>query len=138
MLMNASGAGFNCLPLDHFKIHGPNGDHFCFVYPVLGPNVSLGFFHASGDADKDLRALGLQVTKAIAFLHRKRICHGDLTPNNVLHRSGQALCIHLLPSTLGRWRLRLPLGFNTYRTMVPERIATEISQRQSRKSWLIC
>jgi hypothetical protein len=23
------------LPLDHFKVHGPNGDHISFVYPVL-------------------------------------------------------------------------------------------------------
>ncbi|EKD14358.1 protein kinase, putative [Drepanopeziza brunnea f. sp. 'multigermtubi' MB_m1] len=40
--------------------------------------MSLGFFHASGDADQDLRALGLQVTKAITFLYRRGICHGGL------------------------------------------------------------
>jgi len=65
-----------CFPLDHFKIHGPNGDHISLVYPVLGPNVSLGMFCASADPDKDLRKLGLQVAKAVKFLHGHGICHG--------------------------------------------------------------
>ena len=30
---------FICLPLDQFMLHGPNGDHLCFVYLVLGPKV---------------------------------------------------------------------------------------------------
>ena len=29
-----------CLPLDHFDMQGPNGVHYVFVYPVLGPRVS--------------------------------------------------------------------------------------------------
>ncbi|PVH79375.1 kinase-like protein [Cadophora sp. DSE1049] len=79
-------AGFICLPLDHFKIHGPNGDHISFVYPVLGPNVSLGLCRTSEDPDRDLRRIGLEVTKAVKFLHSQGICHGDLTPSNILHR----------------------------------------------------
>jgi len=70
------GAEFIYLPLDHFKIHGPNGDHISFVCPVLGPSVSLGLFCASADPDKDLRSVGLQVAKAVKFLHSQRICHG--------------------------------------------------------------
>jgi serine/threonine protein kinase len=70
------GAESICLPLDHFKIHGPNGDHISFVYPVLGPNVSLGLFRASADPDSDLRSLSLQVAKAVKFLHSQGICHG--------------------------------------------------------------
>jgi serine/threonine protein kinase len=71
-----NGAVFICLPLDHFKIHGPNGDHISFLYPVLGPNVSLGLFRASADPDNDLRSLSLHVTKAVKFLHSQGICHG--------------------------------------------------------------
>ena len=71
------GAAFICLPLDHFKIHGPNGEHISFIFPVLGPNVSLELFHASADQDNDLRNIGLQVTKAIGFLHSQGICHGS-------------------------------------------------------------
>jgi serine/threonine protein kinase len=71
-----NGAVFICLPLEHFKIHGPNWDHISFVYPVLGSNVSLGLFCASVDPDNDLRSLGLQVTKAVKFLHSQGICHG--------------------------------------------------------------
>ncbi|KAL5318767.1 hypothetical protein ACEPPN_013833 [Leptodophora sp. 'Broadleaf-Isolate-01'] len=81
-----SGAEFICLPLDHFKVHGPNGDHLAFVYPVLGPNVPLGLFHASADPDRDLRRICLEATKAVRFIHSHGICHGDITPNNILHR----------------------------------------------------
>jgi len=70
------GAESICLPLDHFEIHGPNGNHLSFVYPVLGPNVSLGLFRASADPDNDLRSLSLQVVKAVKFLHSQGICHG--------------------------------------------------------------
>ena len=70
------GAESICLPLDHFKIHGPNGNHISFVYPVLGPNVSLGLFRSSTDPDNDLRSISLQVVKAVKFLHSQGICHG--------------------------------------------------------------
>jgi hypothetical protein len=73
--LEGDGTEFICLPLDHFKIHGPNGVHIAFVYPVLGPNVSLGLF-CSSDPDSDLRSLGLQLTTAIKFLHSQGICHG--------------------------------------------------------------
>lgn len=65
-----------CLPLDHFKIHGPNGSHLCFVYPVLGPNVSLGLFDASSDPGKDLRDISLQIVRAVQFLLIQGIFHG--------------------------------------------------------------
>lgn len=70
------GAESICLPLDHFNIHGPNGNHISFVYPVLGPNVSLGLFRSSTDPDNDLRSISLQVVKAVKFLHSQGICHG--------------------------------------------------------------
>lgn len=70
------GAEYICLPLDHFNIDGPNGNHIAFVYPVLGPNLSLGLFHASADPDHDLRSLSLQVVNAVKFLHGQGICHG--------------------------------------------------------------
>jgi hypothetical protein len=62
-----NGVELICLPLDHFKVHGPNGDLISFVYPVLGPNLSLALFCASTDPGNDLRSLGLQVAKAVKF-----------------------------------------------------------------------
>lgn len=73
---NNDGAELICLPLDNFKINGPNGDHIAFVYPVLGPSVSSGFFRPSTDLNADLRSISLQVIKAIKFLHSQGICHG--------------------------------------------------------------
>jgi serine/threonine-protein kinase SRPK3 len=28
------------LLLDHFSHHGPNGEHLCLVFPVMGPSLS--------------------------------------------------------------------------------------------------
>ncbi|KAI5855030.1 kinase-like domain-containing protein [Durotheca rogersii] len=81
-----NGANYICLAQDQFKIHGPNGDHLCFVYPVLGPSVSLGLFRDSQDPDKVLRSICFKTVKAIEFLHSHGICHGDITPSNILHR----------------------------------------------------
>ncbi|KAH7133697.1 kinase-like domain-containing protein [Dactylonectria macrodidyma] len=76
-----------CLPLDQFTIDGPNGHHACFVYPLLGPKVSLGLFQATGDPDKSLRNISHRIVKAISLLHDQGICHGDITPNNALHHT---------------------------------------------------
>jgi serine/threonine protein kinase len=73
---NDCGTDCICLPLAQFKIHGPNGDHLSFVYPVLGPKVSLGLFSSSEDPDKILRNISLKIVKAIDFLHSHGICHG--------------------------------------------------------------
>lgn len=69
------GKKYICLPLDHFRIEGPNGSHLCFVYPVLGPQVS----HILKDfeqPDVSLRRIALQCTQAMAALHEHGICHG--------------------------------------------------------------
>ncbi|KAM5381850.1 hypothetical protein ACJZ2D_002840 [Fusarium nematophilum] len=76
--------GAICLPLDHFQIHGPNGHHICFVYPALGPRASLGSFSSSHDPDKGLRDVCCSLVQAVSLLHSHGICHGDLTPSNVL------------------------------------------------------
>lgn len=65
-----------CLFLDHFELDGPNGSHLCFVYPVLGPQVSRGQLLASEDPDQTLRGFCRVAVEAMAFLHSKGICHG--------------------------------------------------------------
>lgn len=75
---SSKGAEYVCLPLDKFDIDGPNGTHYCFVYPVLGPKVSLGLCRGSEDPDLVLRSVCLKVVEAIAFLHTHEICHGGM------------------------------------------------------------
>lgn len=64
------------LPLHHFTIGGPNGNHLCFVYPVLGPSLKSGLPHASEDPGTILRDISLKTTAAVKFLHSYNICHG--------------------------------------------------------------
>ena len=70
-------ASLFCLPLDEFEIKGPNGVHFAFVYPVLGPLVSQ-LYHLIGSEDLGSihRHVAYQVTKAMAILHSQDMCHG--------------------------------------------------------------
>lgn len=66
-----------CLPLrTHFRVEGPNGSHLCFVYPVLGPKVSLGLLPDSEDADGMLRRICSKVIVALSWLHSHGVCHG--------------------------------------------------------------
>ncbi|OJJ31933.1 hypothetical protein ASPWEDRAFT_139290 [Aspergillus wentii DTO 134E9] len=74
-----------CLPLDQFQVTGPNGSHFCFVYPVAGPKVSC-ILQEFEEPDRVLRRVGLNAVKAMVALHRFEICHGDFTPSNILLR----------------------------------------------------
>lgn len=62
-----------CLPLDQFQIDGPNGSHFCFVYPVLGPRVSCILKEFEEPPDKALRKIALQVVQGMATLHSNGI-----------------------------------------------------------------
>lgn len=72
---NEEGASHICLPLDYLHITGPNGDHLCLVYPVLGPRASrvLANFESP---DRTVRNLCRQVVQALVHLHRQGICHG--------------------------------------------------------------
>lgn len=76
---NSDGAEAICHFLDLFNLDGPNGTHFCFVYPLLGPKVSRGQIRTSADPDKTLREMCRVTVQALAFLHSKSICHGGLS-----------------------------------------------------------
>jgi len=66
-----------CLPFDHFEFSGPNGSHYCFVYPVLGPKASLGMFQSPREKrDRTIKNIYYQLVQVVDFLHRRGICHG--------------------------------------------------------------
>ena len=69
------GGDFICLPLEQFRIDGPNESHICFAYPVLGPRVSC-VLQDFENPDKVLRGIALQAVQAMAALHSHGICHG--------------------------------------------------------------
>ncbi|KAI0112425.1 kinase domain-containing protein [Nemania sp. FL0031] len=68
---------------DSFKVTGPNGEHHCFLFPVLGPNVRN--WNLNKDIPGSLRhRVCQQAASGIAFLHEHGICHGDLTMSNIV------------------------------------------------------
>ena len=72
-------SNYFCLPLDQFEIEGPNGKHYVFVYPVLGPRVSrMLSVLTSQDPGGPLRKICSQVTQAVSVLHSIGICHGGI------------------------------------------------------------
>lgn len=68
-----------CLPLDKFEIEGPNGIHYVFVYPVLGPRVSeIPRIEDRRKRGVVLRKICLQAASGMAVLHENGICHGGM------------------------------------------------------------
>ncbi|PLB48108.1 protein kinase [Aspergillus steynii IBT 23096] len=73
--------------LDHFKHTGPNGDHVCFVFDVLGHHMD---FQAAKYEDgklpvKAVKVIVRQLLLGLDFLHREcGIVHTDLKPTNIL------------------------------------------------------
>ncbi|RYP35061.1 hypothetical protein DL767_003966 [Monosporascus sp. MG133] len=66
-----------CMPLDEFEIEGPNGLHYVFAYPDLGPRESrLLHIARAGNLGDILRRLCFQVTEAMTAIHAKGTCHG--------------------------------------------------------------
>lgn len=97
-----------CLPLEKFDIEGPNGTHYCFVYPLLGPKVSYGLCRSLGDPDRVLRDISLKVVQGIASLHENGLCHGGTSsfhrpvgrrPFGELCNNSQRSCQILHPRT---------------------------------------
>ncbi|EJT80755.1 CMGC/SRPK protein kinase [Gaeumannomyces tritici R3-111a-1] len=76
------------LPEDHFDHAGPNGTHFCIVFPVEGQTVSA----ATKRGDAGSRPLPSPLAKRVLrdmvrglqYSHSMGLAHGDLHPANVL------------------------------------------------------
>ncbi|KAM4057490.1 kinase [Hirsutella rhossiliensis] len=65
-----------------FQISGPNGEHQCFILPVLGPSLQNTKVDAA--LSYSIRhQVCQQVASAVSFLHHYGVCHGDLTASNV-------------------------------------------------------
>lgn len=74
---DSEGAAHLALPIDRFKIKGPNGTHECLVFKLLGPPVSPDLWlNMEDDPGPILRRMSYQATLALDYLHRNDICHG--------------------------------------------------------------
>ncbi|KJZ72113.1 hypothetical protein HIM_08486 [Hirsutella minnesotensis 3608] len=68
-----------------FTFDGPNGHHLCLVLPVLGPSLSELSQGLTCRLTPELaRRVAYEAVSAIADLHSRGICHGDVTTGNLL------------------------------------------------------
>ncbi|EUC66065.1 Serine/Threonine-kinase SRPK1, putative [Rhizoctonia solani AG-3 Rhs1AP] len=73
--------------LDHFRHKGPNGNHVCMVFEVLGENL-LGLIkrhQAKGVPVHLVKQIAKQILLGLDYMHRQcGVIHTDLKPENVL------------------------------------------------------
>lgn len=70
------------LPLEHFWLEGPNGEHLCLVLPLLGPRLE----GSRREETQNVKQLAYQAAQGLQLLHHHNICHGDFRPINILLR----------------------------------------------------
>lgn len=83
--------------LTSFELVGPNGQHVCFVFEVMGPNLSDMLrsqeFQVGHPFDDDFchrypKHLSKRILKelllGLCFLHSNKIVHGDVHKGNIL------------------------------------------------------
>ena len=82
---NATVRGHIVTLLDSFKHDGPNGEHECLVFELMGPAVEACY-----DPDynpipaKQAKSICKQLLTALKCLHNLGIAHSDLNPGNLL------------------------------------------------------
>ena len=69
--------------LDSFTHRGPNGDHQCLVFELLGPSVSRLLITKEDKEGYDQKfrpetvfRMSTQLLKAVKFIHSAGMCHG--------------------------------------------------------------
>ncbi|KAL2063913.1 hypothetical protein VTL71DRAFT_4407 [Oculimacula yallundae] len=87
-----SGSRYIDIPIEHFWITGPNGNHLCIVSEVAGPSIArlsqarLLNEDITTSGLQNAQIISLQIAQSLEFLHSPEvgIAHGDLTSSNVL------------------------------------------------------
>lgn len=78
--------------LDYFTHKGPNGEHKCLVFELLGPSVAWILdkqFHAKVHFHpKTMIAISKQLLKAVKLIHDAGMCHGGKRPLPSFSRFG--------------------------------------------------
>lgn len=95
------GHSIMLIPIDDFEIDGPNGQHSCFVTPVMGPSIGVATRRGQGAV---ARGLPLHLAKRAVFELANGISY--MTSQGVVH-GGMLHSVLTYGSTLARCFLRL-------------------------------
>jgi len=69
------GSDHVLVPLDHFKVHGPNGEHDVMVFQVIGPQLSAMQEDRPSLIRQAIKPLTHQIALGISFLHDCGVVH---------------------------------------------------------------
>ena len=75
-------------PLDHFKVHGPNGEHDVLAFQVVGHHLEDMLTTDSSVIRRAIKPLVYQIALGISFLHDCGVVHAG---QSTLLPTGQEL-----------------------------------------------
>ena len=80
---NHPGHSTILVPIDEFEISGPNGQHSCFVTPVMGPSTGVATKRGHGAAARGLpldmaKVATLDLVNGIAYMTSQGVVHGGI------------------------------------------------------------
>ena len=95
--LDASGSCHCARLYDYFEHKGPNGNHVCMVFEVLGENLLklIERYDYKGIPIPIVKSIAQQTLQGLAHIHSIDIIHTDLKPENVLlsHPKHKIVCL---------------------------------------------
>ncbi|KAK3293529.1 kinase-like domain-containing protein [Chaetomium fimeti] len=82
------GYRYVCHLVDDFEHQGPNGNHVCLVFELMGENLSSfgTFFKEDMVPYSVMRRFTLHLVLALSYAHEHNVIHTDIKPDNIFVR----------------------------------------------------
>eukprot|EP01083_Nonionella_stella_P016243 45420_1 len=82
--LNVPGIDLDCFNIVKLQSSFEFGRHLCLVFDLVGPNLMQRMRLRGTFSLKQIRKIAFQLIVALGWLHRNRLIHADIKPENIL------------------------------------------------------